>query len=501
MAVSLTFEECMKQGIGYSVVPVCKEILNDMVTPLAFLMRIKEGNKRCFLLESADGDGNQGRYTFLGYQPSMRLRAGDEGVAVTQLEGQTGIDREVKETEEIIVYTEDMNGILRRIFKEYRAPQMTNLPPFTGGLVGYFSYDYISSHEPILTFKAKDVLGLPYYDVMLFDSVIAFDRLKQKLFLISNVVVADGRIGYDKALRKIAEMEQFLMETKPQLTLEKVKMGEFTSNFSKEEFEKNVETAKEYIKNGDVFQVVLSQRFSAPYEGSLISAYRALRNINPSEYMFYLLNEEVEIAGASPETLVKIENRHIMNLPIAGTRRRGATPAEDEALEKELLADEKELAEHTMLVDLGRNDVGRVSAFGSVHVSRLMKIARFSHVMHIVSQVEGDLAEDKDAIDALGAILPAGTLSGAPKIRACEIIDELEPSRRGFYGGGLGYIDFAGSMDTCITIRSIIKKDGTIHIQSGGGIVADSVPENEYYESMNKAMAMMKAIETVKEGD
>ncbi len=274
MTVSLTFEECKAYGGTYSVVPICKEILSDMVTPLAFLVRIKEGSKRCFLLESADGDGNQGRYTFLGYAPTMRLRAADNGVEITS----TAEDG----TEEVHCDETPMNDVLRRLLQTYKAPCITNLPPFTGGLVGYFSYDYIASHESVLSFNADDVLGLPYYDVMLFESIIAFDRLKQKLYLISNVVLKNGRAAYDKAVQKIEEMEQFLLETTPKLPLEKVRMGAFTSNFSKEEFENNVEKAKEYIKNGDIFQVVLSQRFSAPYEGSLLSAYRALRTINPS---------------------------------------------------------------------------------------------------------------------------------------------------------------------------------------------------------------------------
>ncbi len=489
MGISLTFDEVMTYKGEYTVVPIAKEMVSDMVTPIAYLARIKEHNERCFLLESADGDGNHGRYTFLGYDPLMRLRATAEGVEKIVSTGQ-------KETSELI--KEDINQVLRDLLQAYKAPHLEALPPFTGGLVGYFSYDYISAVESVLQFTSPDELSLPYYDVMLFQSVIAFDHRKQKLFLISHVPLGEGRVGYDKGVEKIHEMEAFLLGTTPNLLLDKMAIGSFTSNVTKSGFIKMVEKAKQYITEGDIFQVVLSQRFTAPCEGTLLSAYRQLRMINPSEYMFYLHNEEVEIAGASPETLVKIKDGRISNLPIAGTRKRGETQEEDESLATELLGDEKELAEHTMLVDLGRNDVGRVSRFGTVQVSRLMKIARFSHVMHIVSEVAGEMAPDKDVLHVLGSILPAGTLSGAPKLRACEIIDELEPSRRGFYGGGLGYIDFSGQMDTCITIRSIIKKDGYAHIQAGAGIVADSIPEKEYEESVHKSMAMIKALEAVK---
>lgn len=482
----LTFEECEKHGKEFTAIPLVREILSDMVTPLAFLAHTMEGNMRCFLLESADGSGNQGRYSFLGYDPLLRLRAKEGRVEVRQGGAVT------------VQEDGDVSAVIREVLAGYKVPRIEGLPPFTGGLVGYFAYDYIACFEPSLKLTAKDDLELPDYDLMLFDCVIAFDRLKQKLFLISHMDPKEGKAGYNRAVRKLDEMENYLMEATPRLPVQKVKLGEFKSNMTKEHYLDMVRRTKEYIRQGDIFQAVMSQRFSAAYEGSLLEAYRQLRVINPSEYMFYLRNEEVEIAGASPETLVKVQDRHIMNLPIAGTRKRGATPEEDELLEQELLADEKEQAEHTMLVDLGRNDVGRVSRFGSVRLSRFMKIARFSHVMHIVSQVEGDLADDKDSLEALGAILPAGTLSGAPKLRACEIIDELEPNKRGFYGGGLGYIDFSGNMDVCITIRSIIKKNGIAHIQSGGGIVADSVPENEFQESINKAMAMMKAIERVK---
>ncbi|WP_337556094.1 anthranilate synthase component I family protein, partial [Phascolarctobacterium succinatutens] len=317
---------------------------------------------------------------------------------------------------------------------------------------------------------------------------------KQKIFLIVNVKTDNAAINYAKAEREIAAMEEMLLQPVQPKKPVKAKLGEFTSNQSREQYNKNVLRCKEYIKNGDAFQIVYAQRFSATYDQSLFSAYRYLRTTNPSQYMVFLHNDDVEIAGSSPETLVKVVGKRVISMPIAGTRRRGKTSDEDKALEQELLADAKEIAEHNMLVDLGLNDVGRVCDFGSVKVSDYKAIKRFSHVMHITSKVTGQLSADKDALDALRAVFPAGTLSGAPKIRACEIIDELEPERRGIYGGGMGYLDFGGNMDICITIRTMVKKNDRVYIQAGGGIVADSVLDNEFQETVNKAGACMTAL-------
>ena len=326
------------------------------------------------------------------------------------------------------------------------------------------------------------------------NQVIAFDHLKQKIFLIVNVKTDNVAINYAKAEREIAAMEEMLLQPVQPKKPVKAKLGEFTSNQSREQYNKSVLRCKEYIKNGDAFQIVYAQKFSATYDQSLFSVYRYLRTTNPSQYMVFLHNDDMEIAGSSPETLVKVVGKKVISMPIAGTRRRGRTSEEDLALEQELLADAKEIAEHNMLVDLGRNDVGRVCDFGSVKVSDYKAIKRFSHVMHITSKVTGQLSADKDALDALRAVFPAGTLSGAPKIRACEIIDELEPERRGIYGGGMGYLDFGGNMDICITIRTMVKKNDRVYIQAGGGIVADSVLDNEFQETVNKAGACMAAL-------
>jgi len=330
---------------------------------------------------------------------------------------------------------------------------------------------------------------------MLFEKVIAFDNIKQKIVLIANIHLDEPDVNYNKAVWELKQLADLLRNGEKKKEPSGKLLGEVTAMFSKEEYCDMVEKAKNYIREGDIFQVVLSNRLSAPFEGSLLNTYRVLRTINPSPYMFYFSGTDVEIAGASPETLVKLEDGVLHTFPLAGTRPRGKTPQEDAELEKELLADEKELAEHNMLVDLGRNDLGRVSRFGTVEVEKLREILRFSHVMHIGSTVRGQIREDKDALDAIEAVLPAGTLSGAPKIRACQIIDELENNKRGIYGGAIGYIDFSGNMDTCIAIRIAYKKNGKVFVRSGAGIVADSDPEKEYQECLNKAKASLKALE------
>ena len=366
--------------------------------------------------------------------------------------------------------------------------------------MGYFSYDYIKYAEPTLKLDAKDEEGFSDVNLMLFHKVVAFDHFRQKVILITNVKTDDLEINYNKALLELDTMSRLITDGERAKAEKVVLKSEFKSLFSKEEYCNMVERGKHYIKEGDIFQVVLSNRMEAQMEGSLLDAYRVLRTQNPSPYMFYFSGQDGEFTGASPETLVKLENGKVFTYPLAGTRKRGATPAEDAALEKELLADEKERAEHNMLVDLGRNDIGKVSKIGTVQVEKYMEIERYSHVMHIGSTISGQLEDGKDALDCIDEILPAGTLSGAPKLRACEIINELENNKRGIYGGAIGYLSFTGNMDTCIGIRLAFAKNGKVFIRSGAGIVADSVPEKEYQESLQKAAAVKEAIVAASEG-
>ena len=480
--LNLTLDEVKKYGAGYKAVPVARECFADMLTPLGFLSNVGASSHSYFLLESIEGGEQWGRYSFIGYDPVLRLKITDNRAEII-----SGAAISCKELDPL--------SCIRSILAEYKAPQVEGLPNFTGGLVGTFGFDFMRYCEPDMRFDASRGANLPDVDLMLFDKLIAFDHLKQKIFIIANVKTDNVEVNYARARREIAAMEEMLMQPVKPVRPGKAHLGEFTSNQSRDAYRDNVLRCKEYIKNGDAFQIVYSQKFSASYDSSLLSAYRYLRMTNPSQYMVFIHNDDMEVAGSSPETLVKVIGRDIVSMPIAGTRRRGKTIAEDEALEKELLADEKEIAEHNMLVDLGRNDIGRVSEFGSVRVSDYLTIKRFSHVMHITSKVTGRLREDQDAVDALAAVFPAGTLSGAPKIRACEIIDELEPERRGLYGGGMGYLDFGGNMDICITIRTMVKQGDRVYVQAGGGIVADSIVENEYQETVNKAGACMKALQ------
>ena len=374
------------------------------------------------------------------------------------------------------------------------------MPPFTGGLVGYFSYDYIKYSETTLNLNADDEESFKDVDLMLFDKIVVFDNYRQKLILIVNVKTDDIATAYHKGELELRTMKTLL--TQGEMAEDsplRFKSG-YRYLFSRDEYCSMVEKAKHYIHEGDIFQIVLSNRIEADIEGSLLDTYRALRMTNPSPYMFYFSSDDIEIAGASPETLVKLENGVLHTFPLAGTRPRGNTDEEDLALEKELLADEKELAEHNMLVDLGRNDIGRISKIGSVEVEKYMNIERYSHVMHIGSTVRGIIRDDKDALDAVDSILPAGTLSGAPKLRACELICELENNKRGIYGGAIGYIDFTGNLDTCIAIRLAFAKNGKVFVRSGAGIVADSIPENEYQECINKAKAVMNALDMAQGG-
>ena len=467
----------------YTVAPVACEILSDFITPIEALRKLKNVSAHTYMLESAQADDTWGRYTFLGYDPKLEV---------------TCLNGEMK-AGDVSFKTDNPTKHLRQILSEYRSPRFSYLPPFTGGFVGFFSYDYLKYSEPILQNDVTDENEFRDVDLMLFDKVIAFDNMKQKIVLIANVKLKDIETEYNRAVNDLGLIENLLKTGERFEASEGKILGEFKPLFNKEQYCEMVEKGKRYIYEGDIFQIVLSNRLEAPFEGSLLDTYRYLRTINPSPYMFYFSGTDVEVAGASPETLVKLENGVLHTFPLAGTRPRGKTPEEDKQLEAELLVDEKELAEHNMLVDLGRNDLGRVSKFGTVEVERYMDVLHFSHVMHIGSTVRGEIRDDKDALDAIEAVLPAGTLSGAPKIRACQLIDELEDSKRGIYGGAIGYIDFTGNMDTCIAIRIAYKKNGKVFVRSGAGIVADSVPPTEYQETLNKAQAVINAIKTANE--
>lgn len=464
----------------YKVVPVRCELLADLCTPIQVVRKLKRVSSHCFLLESAEAQENWGRYSFLGFDPKLSITCSDGEMRVGELK----------------LRTEDPTAVLRQILAEYKSPRVPGMPPFTGGLTGYFSYDYLGYSEPSVRRNAEDTEHFKDVDLMLFDKVIAFDNFRQKIILIANVRLEEGEAGYHRAEMELNELCRIITEGEEAPDTPGRLAGEITPLFDRDTFCAMVEKARHYIKEGDIFQVVLSNRLSAPYEGSLLNAYRILRTVNPSPYMFYFSGTDVEVAGASPETLVRLENNVLHTFPLAGTRPRGSTPEEDRRLEEELLRDEKELAEHNMLVDLGRNDLGKVSRFGSVRVEKFHEILRFSHVMHIGSTVRGEIREDRDALDAIEAVLPAGTLSGAPKIRACQLIGEMENNKRGIYGGAIGYIDFAGNMDTCIAIRIAYKKNGKVFVRSGAGIVYDSVPEKEHEECLNKARAVLKALET-----
>ena len=463
----------------YKVVPVSCELLSDVCTPIQAVRKLKNVSSHCFLLESAEPQENWGRYTFLGYDPKM---------SITCVNGEMQVNR-------LKLKTDDPSAVLRQILEEYRSPRIPGLPPFTGGLTGYFSYDYLNYSEPSVRRETEDTEHFQDVDLMLFDKVIAFDNFRQKIILIVNVRLEEGDAGYHRAEMELVELRKLIEEGAEAKDEPGRLAGEVTPLFDRASFCSMVEKAKQHIREGDIFQIVLSNRLSAPYEGSLLNMYRILRTLNPSPYMFYFSGTDVEVAGASPETLVKLEDGILHTFPLAGTRPRGKTPEEDRRLEEDLLGDEKELAEHNMLVDLGRNDLGKISRFGTVQVERFHEILRFSHVMHIGSTVRGEIRDDRDALDAVEAVLPAGTLSGAPKIRACQLIAELENNKRGIYGGAIGYIDFAGNMDTCIAIRIAYRKNGQVFIRSGAGIVSDSVPEKEYEESLNKARAVLNALE------
>jgi len=472
---------------AYKVIPVMRELCSDMCTPIEALRKLKNVSRHCYMLESAEDSQKWGRYTFLGFDPKLELTCTNGALTI-----RNGFSLNAE--------TKHPGDYIQQVIADNKSPRLDYLPPFTGGLVGYFSYDYIKYAEPSLSLDAADEEGFKDVDLMLFDKVIAFDNFRQKIILIINARCDDIQTEYRRAEMEMDSLVNLIKNGEKQKPAPCRLTSGFRELFSEEAYCDMVSRGKNHIREGDIFQVVLSNRVDADFEGSLLDTYRVLRTTNPSPYMFYFSSDDIEIAGASPETLVKLENGVLHTFPLAGTRPRGKTEDEDRALEAELLADEKELAEHNMLVDLGRNDIGKISKFGSVKVEKYMSVERFSHVMHIGSTVSGDIRENCDALSAVDAILPAGTLSGAPKIRACEIINKLENCKRGIYGGAIGYIDFTGNLDTCIAIRIAYKKNGKVFVRSGAGIVADSVPENEYQECINKAKAVMNAILTAQEG-
>ena len=484
-----TFDDAKKmtESGSYSIVPIAAEILSDMLTPIKVMTRLKEASHHCFMLESVDSAKKWGRYTFLGYEPSMEITCTDGKLRIK--------NGDVKQFENV-----NPREYIKKILREYKSPHCSNLPTFTGGLVGYFSYDYIKYSESQLKLDAEDTENFKDVDLMLFDKVIAFDSNMQKVFIIINIAVDNFTENYKKACDELKEISELIINGKSHKSEPLKLKSEIKPLFTKVEYCSMVEKAKKYIYDGDIFQVVLSNRLEAEAEGSLFDTYRILRTENPSPYMFYFSSDDVEIAGASPETLVRLDNGVLHTYPLAGTRPRGKSENEDLALKYDLLSDEKELAEHNMLVDLGRNDIGRISKIGTVEVDKYMEVQYFSKVMHIGSSVKGELADDKDALDAVDSILPAGTLSGAPKLRACEIINELENNKRGIYGGAIGYLDFSGNLDVCIAIRLAVKKNGKLFIRSGAGIVADSVPEKEYQECINKAGAVVQAVKRAEGG-
>ncbi|MBQ6629282.1 MAG: anthranilate synthase component I [Methanobrevibacter sp.] len=470
-------------------IPISYELFSDIATPIEVLRVLKGISNHCYMLESIEDAEKWGRYSFLGFNPLLEFTCQD---GVVKIKGSE--DFEEFNDDEVIIKTDNPSEIIKDLVNKNKSPKLDYLPPFTGGFVGYFAYDYIKYAEPSLNLDAENQDQFKDIDLMLFDKVIAFDNFKQKIILISNIKTDDLESNYKKAcddLKKLAD----LIKNGKKVEIEPLQLkSDFNPVFSREKYCDMVLKAKDYIKEGDIFQVVLSNRIEAEISGSLFDTYRVLRTTNPSPYMFYFSSNDIEIAGASPETLVKLTDKQLYTFPLAGTRPRGKTEEEDLQLEKELLADEKELAEHNMLVDLGRNDIGRISEIGSVSVDKYLSIERFSHVMHIGSTVSGTLRSDLDSLVAIDSILPAGTLSGAPKIRACEIINELEDNKRGIYGGAIGYVDLSGNIDTCISIRIAFARNDKVFIRSGAGIVADSVPDKEFDECLNKAAAVINAL-------
>ena len=481
------FKELARRG---TFVPVWKEIVADLLTPVSAFLKIAEHADYAFLLESVEGGEHVGRYSFLGKDPFLILRSRDgkttiEGGGVT-----TVSDRPFIET-------------LRRLMADFRSPFVPDLPRLTGGAVGYLGYGAASWFEPVLGDLGKGADGADDAGFMLFDTVLAFDHVQHRILIIANArITADDDLEslYQFACAKIQFLEKELDRSLSRTRHEGTGSLEFRSNHTRERFEERVRAAKEHIAAGDIYQVVLSQRFEAEVDADPFTVYRALRHVNPSPYMYFIRMGGTSIVGSSPEMLVRVEGSRVETHPIAGTRRRGRNEEEDMRLAEELKRNEKERAEHVMLVDLGRNDVGRVCEYGSVRVPQFMGLERFSHVMHLTSIVEGKLADDRDRLDALVSCFPAGTVSGAPKVRAMQIIRDLEPSGRGIYAGAVGYLDFAGNLDCCITIRTVIMSGGKAYVQAGAGIVMDSNPAAEYEETRDKAQALLRALELAQQG-
>jgi anthranilate synthase component 1 len=476
--------EALSYDKQYNTIPVSLSTPLVDKSPMEILNRLQKISKHCFLLESCEDSKVWGRYTYIGFNPSLEIT-------------QKGKKLCIKSGTTIEIDCDKPHPYIRRILDENKSPVVEGLPPFTGGLVGYFSYDFISYSEPKLNLDAFDEEDFNDIDLMLFDKIVAIDNLEKNIYLIINVKRDNFELNYKKATLELDSLISLIEEKNEVDKLEEKGklLSPLTPLFSKKQFCEMVEKAKNYIYEGDIFQVVLSNRLVAPFKGSLKSVYSYLRKTNPSPYMFYFVSDNIELTGASPETLVKLEETKLTTFPLAGTRKRGKDSKEDLKLEKELLDDPKEVSEHNMLVDLSRNDIGKISKFGSVKVEEYMQILKFSHVMHIGSTVSGEIKDNLDCLDAIDSILPAGTLSGAPKIRACEIINELENNKRGVYGGAIGYLSFNGGLDTCIAIRLAFKKNGNVYVRSGAGIVADSVAENEYVECINKAKAVINALE------
>jgi anthranilate synthase component I len=503
-------------------VPVCRTLMADLETPVSAFLRAAWTERECFLLESVEGGEQVGRYTFIGLTPFKRIVARGREIAITEGRKTTHIEG-------------DIFAVLRDALSGHKPARIQGLPPFTAGAVGFFAYDAVRQIER-LPELAKDELRVPDAIMLFFDEVLAFDHVRKEIMLVVTADVSKGAaaVAYERAVKRLDRLEKRLAQPLPELDRKMSARGKTRQSSklkvkhrtAKKDYLAAVNRTKEYIRAGDAFQVVVSQRFDVEPGVDSFQVYRALRTVNPSPYMFFLRfapdgplgaatarakssskkstgsetpENPIELAGSSPELLVRVHQGNVEYRPIAGSRPRGATESEDNALADEMLHDEKERSEHVMLVDLGRNDVGRVSLFGSVKVDRLMFVERYSHIMHIVSSIEGKLRPDLTAVDALRACFPAGTLSGAPKVRAMEIIEELEPARRGTYGGAVLYADFSGNLDSCIAIRSMLSVGGKGSVQAGAGIVADSVPELEHQESLNKAQAVLRAIERARE--
>jgi len=487
-----SYDEFLKLTQEGNIVPVYKTVSADLLTPVLAYLKIAVSSSHTFLLESVEGGEKIARYSFLGCNPFLVIRA-------------TGETIEILRHGRITKRRGSLPDVIQKITERYKAVKLPGLPPFSGGAVGYFAYDAICWVEDIPQ-HGRDELQMDDGVLMFFSNLLAFDHVRQQILIISNVILDEENIDlaakYQKALKDIQILEEMLEEPAviPEFGIPENRALEIRSNFSKTDYFKAVHKAKEYIRIGDIFQVVLSQRFTTPITADPFNIYRALRIVNPSPYMFFLKIQNSTIIGSSPEMLVRVSNGTAYYRPIAGTRPRGETDTDDALLEAELKADEKEKAEHVMLVDLGRNDLGKVCEYGSVEVENLMFIEKYSHVMHLVSSLHGQLRSDVNRFSALMSCFPAGTVTGAPKVRAMQIIDELEPHKRGVYAGAVLYLDFSGNLDSCIAIRTLVTKDGKAYIQAGGGIVADSVPEKEYQETINKSRALIKAVEMAEHG-